>query len=301
MSDLRSMHVLELVLGALYLAGVQQASSPALRHSSGQSSSSGLPALISLCCSSTEGYLGRFSLPQWLVNGGRRWKNTAQVRDWWLQTIFICFRVFWGTLGNKDKFYACPEKVLKRIFLSVMLEEIELLCYLICSRINTFWLPGHPLKCWTDQLWHSRDGRGQGGCGTEISTAGKALLSPFKLSALRQRDQSVAIRRESIPKVLRIRGLSASRHWLCVLLEEGLDLDSTICHLAGSGLEPGGVPVLELMFPASRRKHRGLDITQSLLPSLGHRKGGPVWSMVGLFHHKYQQEFLLSPQYYFSR
>lgn len=41
MSDLRSMHALEFVLGALYLAGVQQARSPALRHSSGLSSSSG--------------------------------------------------------------------------------------------------------------------------------------------------------------------------------------------------------------------------------------------------------------------
>lgn len=70
------------------------------------------------------------------------------------------------------------------------------------------------------------------------------------------------------------------------LLEEGLDLDSTICHLSGSGMEPGGVPVSVLMLPASWRMHRGLDIAQALLPALGHRKGSPVLSVTGLFKHK---------------
>lgn len=72
------------------------------------------------------------------------------------------------------------------------------------------------------------------------------------------------------------------------LLDEGLDLDSNICHLAGSGIEPEGVPVSVLMLPSSWRMHRGLDIAQTLLPALGHRKGSPVLSIAGLFHHKNQ-------------
>ena len=72
------------------------------------------------------------------------------------------------------------------------------------------------------------------------------------------------------------------------LLEEGLDLDSTICLLAGRGIEPEGVPVSVLMLPASWRMHRDLDIAQALLPALGHRKGSPVLSIIGLFHHKNQ-------------
>lgn len=71
-------------------------------------------------------------------------------------------------------------------------------------------------------------------------------------------------------------------------LEEGLGLDSSIHHLAGSGMGPRGVAVSVLMFPVSWRTRRGLDITQALLPSLGHRKGSPVLSMVGLFHNKNQ-------------
>lgn len=119
-------------------------------------------------------------------------------------------------------------------------------------------------------------------------------MSPFELTAPEGVRPGCGHRKEEI--ALTFGELESTTHlllWLHdpmpeKLLQEELDLDSTICHLAGSGIRSEGVLVSVMRLPASWRMHRGLDITQALPPALGHRKGSPVLSIAGSFHRKNQ-------------